>query len=53
MIAKTIVYNKRTSRGISIPVFKLYYKEIVMQLYALGKETDRFINGIKLNHMDV
>ena len=29
-ISKTILYNKRTSRGIAIPDFKIYYRAILI-----------------------
>ena len=40
---KTILYNKGTSGGITMPDLKLYYRTI---WYC--HETDRWINGIEL-----
>ena len=40
ILAKTILSNKRTLGGISIPIFKLYNRRIVGKLPDIGTETD-------------
>ena len=46
-IAKTLLKNKRTSGGITMPVLKLYYRAIVIKI-AWYWYSDRQINGIQL-----
>jgi hypothetical protein len=46
-IAKTILNNKRTTGGISIPDLKVYYRAIVLKI-AWYWYSDRQVNGIEL-----
>jgi O-glycosyl hydrolase len=49
-IAKPILNNKRTPRGITVLDFKLYCRDINKNSMLLAQKTDMSINGIKLKN---
>ena len=40
-IAKTLLKDKRTSGGMTMPDLKFYYREIVIKMHGTGIETDK------------
>lgn len=48
-IAKTILYNKATFGGDTIPDSKLHYRALIIKLTWYWPKPDRLINGIESN----
>ena len=47
-IAKIILFNKRTSGGIGISGYKVYYRVVVVKTAWFDIKTDRSFTGIEL-----
>jgi hypothetical protein len=52
-IFKTIVNNKRTSGGITIPDLKLCYRTIVTKTHGINRETGSNINVIEFKTQEL